>query len=233
MKCKSHCVCSYETRTEMGKILRSSSFLNDVGKNKTHGVGFHGKKAFLLVVSLMSFLILLMSGDVTGTPDNTADKIDSKAINESEPMDIQKAPVSVRFKKTTVENLESILQEATTRLEGVKGRWTFTFEDVSMAVMVDLDHDRMRIIAPIVEVDKIAQDQFQKMLEANFHSALDTRYCISNNVVYAAFIHPLSPLHDTEFASALMQVANLAKTFGSTYSSGEMQYQSSKGLRKY
>ena len=62
------------------------------------------------------------------------------------------------------------------------------------------------------------------MLEANFHSALDGRYAISNGMVYAAYIHPLSPLRPEEVRSALRQVAELGKTFGTTYSSGELLF---------
>ncbi len=32
------------------------------------------------------------------------------------------------------------------------------------------------------------------MMIANFHTALDARYAISDGVIYAAFIHPLSSL---------------------------------------
>lgn len=63
-----------------------------------------------------------------------------------------------------------------------------------------------------------------RVLEANFHSALDARYATSDGVLYAAFIHPLSPLTEAEVRSAVAQVASLVRSFGTTYSSGELVY---------
>ena len=62
------------------------------------------------------------------------------------------------------------------------------------------------------------------MLIANYHSSLDARYAVSQGIVYSAFLHPLSTLADDQLASALRQVAALATTFGSTYSSGELMF---------
>ena len=61
-------------------------------------------------------------------------------------------------------------------------------------------------------------------MAANFHTALDGRYATSEGVLYAAFIHPLSPLTEEELASALRQVAALARNFGTTYSSDALLY---------
>ncbi len=64
----------------------------------------------------------------------------------------------------------------------------------------------------------------KRMLDTNFHSALDARYVTSNGLVYAAYIHPLSPLRREEILSVLRQVAELVKTFGTPYSSGELSF---------
>ncbi len=93
-----------------------------------------------------------------------------------------------------------------------------------MACISDTLFDRMRLIAPIIEEDQVTEKQKRAMLAANFHTALDARYATSNGVLYAAFIHPLSPLTEEELASAIRQVAALAKNFGTTYSSDELIY---------
>ena len=98
------------------------------------------------------------------------------------------------------------------------------FGPVRMACMTDLHHDRMRVIAPIIEVEGLSSQHLVAMLEANFHTALDARYAISSDVVFAAFIHPLSPLSDGELRAALRQVASLVETFGDGYSSGELVF---------
>ena len=62
------------------------------------------------------------------------------------------------------------------------------------------------------------------MLVANFHNALDARYAVSNGNVFAAFLHPLSSLEENDLRSALRQVSQLVANFGTTYSSGGLQF---------
>ncbi len=102
--------------------------------------------------------------------------------------------------------------------------WQFTINELPVACVIDTSFDRMRLIAPIIEYKKVTPEQKDKMLAANFHSALDARYCTNDGIVYSAFIHPLSPLTSDELRSALRQVFNLAATFGSDYTSGVLSY---------
>ncbi len=100
----------------------------------------------------------------------------------------------------------------------------FVFHEVVMAAVTDARHDRMRIVAPVIRVDEMTGDQIMAVLEANFHTALDARYATSDGILYAAYIHPLSPLTDDAVHIALRQVAMLVLTFGSRYSSGELAF---------
>ena len=127
---------------------------------------------------------------------------------------------------TTLGTLQGILEETVENLKGESGQWRFTYADVEMALLTNVTHDRMRIVAPIGPEAQLTEPQRKRMLEANFHSALDVRYATSNGLVYAAYIHPLSPLHREEIQSALRQVAELVKTFGTTYSRGELSFDS-------
>ena len=88
-----------------------------------------------------------------------------------------------------------------------------------------------RLVAPVIAVGKMTSTQLQRTMQANFHSALDARYAVRGGVLYSAFIHPLSPLSDDEVRSGLMQVVNLVKTFGTTYSSGGLFF-GKPGARK-
>ena len=124
----------------------------------------------------------------------------------------------------TLATLQGILKETVENLNGDNGQWRFTYSRVEMALLTNLPHDRMRIVAPIGAEAQLTDQQRKRMLEANFHSALDVRYATSNGLVYAAYIHPLSPLRREEIQSALRQVAELVKTFGTTYSSGELSF---------
>ena len=124
----------------------------------------------------------------------------------------------------TLERLGEIITESTENVNAQGTYFEFTLAGVSMACVTDPGSDRMRIVAPIIPTSQLTDQQRKAMLEANFHSALDGRYAISNGIVYAAFIHPLSALHEPEVKSALFQVSQLALSFGTTYSSGILSF---------
>jgi len=106
----------------------------------------------------------------------------------------------------------------------------FSYNERTIYCISDTQHDRMRIIATIIELNELTEDIKDKLLISNFHSALDARYAVSDDVLYTAFIHPLSPLTEGELESAIRQVATLADTFGTTYSSGDLSYGDSSEL---
>lgn len=133
-----------------------------------------------------------------------------------------KKPLAVE--RMDLQKLDKIIRKAGSDVKTSDNYWEFTAFGARMACVTDASHDRMRIISPILKVAELTADQKDKMLEANFHSALDARYAISNDIVWAAFIHPLSPLQESEVQSAMRQVAETARTFGTTYSSGELVF---------
>ena len=82
----------------------------------------------------------------------------------------------------------------------------------------------MRIIAPIAEEASITQEQMKRCMQANFHSALDVKYCISDGILWSAFIHPLQELTKDQVLSAISQVYSAALTYGTVYSSGSLSF---------
>lgn len=120
--------------------------------------------------------------------------------------------------------MESIVKSIATESKGEKGYVEFTYNQVKMYMISDTTHDRMRIISPVANYSDLTSDHLKAVLESNFHNALDARYAVSKEVLYAAFIHPLSTLSDRDLQSAMTQVANLAITFGSEYTSGVLNY---------
>lgn len=95
----------------------------------------------------------------------------------------------------------------------------FAYNGVAMIAITDERYDRMRIIAPILPYEQVTPAQVDTMMYANFHSALDARYAVSDGVLYSTFIHPLASLSQDAIISALNQVASLALSFGGEYSS--------------
>lgn len=130
------------------------------------------------------------------------------------------APRATNESPMTAERLGDLIlavdEEA--RFEG--STWAFELEGLEVIVVYDIDADRMRIIIPIGPADAIPAEELQRLMQANFDSALDARYAIAQNTLWGAFVHPLSELSDIEFLTALGETANIVLTYGTTYSSG-------------
>lgn len=126
----------------------------------------------------------------------------------------------------TTEQLGLILADVADNVDGQAGQWQFELNGVSMVLITNDDHDRMRLVAPIIPLSRLTNEQREKMLFANFHTTLDARYAIGTfggqPAVVSMFVHPLSSLMEEDFQSALEQVSRSAQTFGTTYSSGEL-----------
>lgn len=96
----------------------------------------------------------------------------------------------------------------------------FSYHGVDLICISDSAADRMRIVSAIRPLSEVDGQQLLLAMAANFHTALDARYALSDGMIYAAYIHPLSPLTEQEFHSAVAQVATAASSFGDEYSSG-------------
>lgn len=119
---------------------------------------------------------------------------------------------------------ELIRANASEMVEDDKGYWKFEFEGCLVFVITDENHNRMRIMSPIVEASEIENSEWEVLMSANFDRALDARYCLNNDCLWSAFIHPLHELSSNQFMDALRQVATLAKNYGSSYSSGNLVF---------
>ncbi len=118
--------------------------------------------------------------------------------------------------------LEKLLTKKVDSINGYTGYWEIIHEDRQLLCITDEKHNRMRIISPIIKTEVLSKELLLDALTANFHAALDVRYAESNGVIWSAFIHPLKELSDVEVDSAVDQVVNAAKNFGTTFSSTEM-----------
>ena len=65
----------------------------------------------------------------------------------------------------------------------------FVFDGVPMACISDPVHNRMRIIAPVIDEAKMTDPQRRIVLEANFHATLDARYATSQGGALRG-VHP-------------------------------------------
>ena len=102
--------------------------------------------------------------------------------------------------------------------------WQFTVEERSLLVVTDAAAGRMRIMTAIAEASALPEGAMARLLQANFDTALDARYAIADGLVWGTFIHPLDSLTTRDFASGVLQTKTLADTFGTTFSSGALNY---------
>jgi len=124
----------------------------------------------------------------------------------------------------TPDRMGELIARIDENAESIGSGWTFTVEETQVQLIYDTNADRMRLITPVDQAANLDVDGLERLMQANFDSALDARYAIGRGVVWATFIHPLGALTDEEFLSGIGQTVNLAVTYGSTYSSGALVY---------
>ena len=120
--------------------------------------------------------------------------------------------------------LEQTLRSMTSEIEGEPGRWMFTWFDTEMMLVTDEPADRMRIIAPIAESASLDAEMLRFLMEVNFERALDAKYAIWENTLWATYVHPLSSLTVEEFKAGARQVTNLVNTYGTEFTSTGMSF---------
>lgn len=124
--------------------------------------------------------------------------------------------------------LDSIFQSVLDTMSGEAGRWELTLGEVRMLVLTDEAQDRMRIISPVRYVKDATPEEIYACMEANFHTALDVKYALSDDIIWVAYIHPLSPLRDDQLIDAIAQVRSAALTYGTLYTSTDLVFPGSK-----
>jgi hypothetical protein len=124
----------------------------------------------------------------------------------------------------TNETLEKIITKVADTVAGQSGQWQFAIKDRLFICVTDENHNRMRIISPVTEIQNLPEGELENALVANFHSALDVKYAISEGVLWTVFIHPLKELSEAQIEDAILQVYNGAETFGTTYSSTNLVF---------
>ena len=129
------------------------------------------------------------------------------------------------------ETLEKLLTQTSDTIIGSNGRWQLLIKETTLICLTDENNNRMRIISPIIESSKLNEDLKTDVLIANFHTALDVKYAISDNVLWSVFIHPLKELTDNQVIDAIKQVYRANLTLGSTNSSTDLIFPSKKRER--
>lgn len=124
--------------------------------------------------------------------------------------------------------LEQLITKVADTVEAEGNSIRFVYKEAFLICVYDENANRMRIISPIVEREKVDEEQLLNALVANFHSALDVKYALSDEVIWSVFIHPLKELSDHQALDAIDQVYAASVTFGTTYSSTSLVFPGNK-----
>jgi len=124
----------------------------------------------------------------------------------------------------TQAKMANIIKELVDETQGPDNNLSFVYDGVSISMVSDDNANRMRLVTPITAASEMSEQQVIATLVSNFHLALDARYAIGNGVLFSTYIHPLAELSRDQLISAVRQVSTLSKTFGSSYTSGELTF---------
>jgi hypothetical protein len=120
--------------------------------------------------------------------------------------------------------LKELIVRVSDTLQNSGNAFQFMYKEKLLICIYDENANLMRIISPIIEREKLEEDQLLNALVANFHSALDVKYALSDEIIWSVFTHPLKELSDPQVLDAIEQVYTAAITFGTTYSSTNLVF---------
>ncbi len=122
----------------------------------------------------------------------------------------------------TLDTVSRLLDRLLAEKEGSDGFWHGQRDGVTLYVVADEEHDRMRIMAPIGEMRRADPGFLSILLQANFDRALDAKYAMRKRELWSVFMHPMSTLVPDDLGTFMDQVAKLVQNTGSTYASSEL-----------
>lgn len=129
-------------------------------------------------------------------------------------------PALAQEEAMTVDRLVAIITDIDPDAAITSNGIELTIEDIPVLVVFAPAADRMRAMVPIASVEDVTPEEMNRMMQANFDTALDARYAVAQGRVWGVFIHPLAALERAEFLSGIAQTVNLARTYGTLYSGG-------------
>ena len=124
----------------------------------------------------------------------------------------------------TNDRLDGLIRQTSKTVKGEAGYWQIKIGGRDVLVITDARHNRMRIMSPVAAQDQLDKAELIRLLEANFASALDSKYALRDQTLWSVFTHPLAELTDEQFLDCMAQVANLADNFGRSYASSNLTF---------
>jgi len=79
------------------------------------------------------------------------------------------------------DKLREIITQVSDTVQNNGNAMQFVYKERLLMCIYDENANRMRIISPIVKREEIDEEQLLNALVANFHSALDVKYALSDD----------------------------------------------------
>ena len=149
---------------------------------------------------------------------------------DGKPATEQKTPSAepnrqVREGSMTVPHLRAIINRLDEKAQEPKpGTFLMVVNDFEVLIVTAAEANRMRVMVRVRSAENLTKEELIRISQANLDAALDARYAIGRGVLWAAYVHPLSTLHPVQFIEAIGYTVNLAATYGTGYSSGQLLY---------
>jgi len=124
----------------------------------------------------------------------------------------------------TFERMGDIVRSLDENAQSNQNMLQLTVEDIPVLIITDTGADRMRAMVPIRSVEGMTPEEIMRVMQANFDTALDARYAIAQGRLWGVYIHPLSLLTKNQFISGLGQAVNVAKTYGTLFTGGSLNF---------
>ncbi|WP_375254463.1 hypothetical protein [Yoonia sp.] len=124
----------------------------------------------------------------------------------------------------TLERMARIVAALDPDAELTGAGFLLTIEDIPVLIVTDQAANRMRAMVPIRSAEVMSAQELQRVMQANFDSALDARYAIAQGRLWGVYLHPLAELQRDQLISGIAQTVNVAKSYGTLYSSGAGQF---------
>ncbi|SIT83776.1 hypothetical protein SAMN05421665_1728 [Yoonia rosea] len=124
----------------------------------------------------------------------------------------------------TLPRMAEIVLALDPEAELVGAGFSLTIDDIPVLIVTDVAANRMRAMVPIRSAETMTSEEMRRVMQANFDSALDARYAVAGGQLWGVFLHPFKELERNQFISGVAQTVNVAKTYGSLYSSGAGQF---------
>jgi len=176
-------------------------------------------------ITLRKSLIVLSLLMATLTPAAFGQAETPKSPEQQKTPPAQKPAEVAREGTMTIKSMGSIIKlldkDAKSPRDGV---WQFRIEKTWVIIITDTKANRMRIMVPVRAAEGLSAEELKRISQANFDTALDSRYAIAQKLLWSVYIHPLSELYQRQFIKGIGQTVNLALTYGKTYNSGLLSF---------